>query len=278
MKWYERYLEVYNRPFTEDFYPICDKVKECIAHLQSDKPVATVSVIAYNEEKHLIACLWSLSEMACKYPIEIIGVNNDSKDKTAEIFERCGIPYFTETQHSPGYARNCGLEHAKGIYHICIDSDSLYPSKYVESNIKTLKQQNVVGCYSLWSFLPDENHSSCQLAIYEFLRDLYLKIQNIKRPELNVRGMTFAFKTDINKKIKFRTDIIRGEDGSLALELKKYGKLIFLTCKSTRIITDNSTMKADGSMAQSFIRRCRKVISNGISIFRHKNIYEDEDS
>src|SRR5574344_1322734 len=151
MKWYERYLDVYNRPFTEVFYPICEEVKKCIARLQSDEPIATVSVIAYNEERHLLACLWSLSEMACKYPIEIIGVDNDSKDKTSEIFERCGVPYFTETQHSPGYARNCGLEHAKGIYHICIDSDSLYPPKYVETYIKTLNKKNISGSNVLLS-------------------------------------------------------------------------------------------------------------------------------
>lgn len=38
-------------------------------------------------EKHLLACLWSLSEMQCKYPVEIIGVDNESKDRTAEIFQ-----------------------------------------------------------------------------------------------------------------------------------------------------------------------------------------------
>lgn len=278
MEWYKRYLKVYNKPFTEAFYPICTTVKDRISQLQSEQPIATVSVIAYNEEQHLLACLWSLSEMVCKYPIEIIGVNNDSTDCTQLIFERCGIPFFTEMQHSPGFARNCGLEHTRGKYHICIDSDSLYPQQYIETYIETLAKKEVVGCYGLWSFLPDENHSKIQLAIYEFLRDFYLKIQNIKRPELNVRGMTFAFKMDLNRKIKFRTDIIRGEDGSLALELKKHGKLVFLTNKKTRIITDNNTMNADGSMMQSFIQRIKKAIKNGISIFHRKNIYEDEDS
>ena len=41
----------------------------------------------------------------------------------------------------------------------------------------------------------------------------------------NVRGMVFAFQTDTAHKVGFRTDIIRGEDGSLALGLKKYGKI-----------------------------------------------------
>jgi hypothetical protein len=34
--------------------------------------------------------------------------------------------------------------------------------------------------------------------------------------------MTFAFRADYAKQVKIRTDIRRGEDGSLALELKKF--------------------------------------------------------
>ena len=60
---------------------------------------------------------------------------------------------------------------------------------------------------------------------YEKLRDVYFNIQHLRRPELNVRGMVFAFQTDTAHKVGFRTDIIRGEDGSLALGLKKYGKI-----------------------------------------------------
>lgn len=278
MKWYNQYLQVYDKPFSEAFYPICEQVKERITKLQSDEPVVTVSIIAYNEEKHLLACIWALSDMVCKYPVEIIGVDNDSKDRTAEIYERCGIRYYKETQHSPGFARNCGLEHSRGKYHICIDSDSLYPKSYVEIFTNHLTRPNVICCYGLWSFIPDSTHSPMQLFIYETLRDIYLRIQNFKRPELNVRGMAFAFRTDDGKRLKFRTDIIRGEDGSLALAMKPYGKLVFITSRSARIITDNSTMRADGNIFQSFLRRLKKVISNGFSIIKSKKEYRDNES
>src|SRR5574344_774181 len=66
MKWYERYLKVHNLPFTEGFFPICDKMKKCIDLLQPDEPIATVSVIAYKKEKHLLAYLWSLCKMKCE--------------------------------------------------------------------------------------------------------------------------------------------------------------------------------------------------------------------
>lgn len=117
MEWYSKYLQVYEKPFAEAPQAVIEEVRRNLAGLQSNEPLVTVSLIGYNEEKHLLACLWSLSEMKCKYPVEIIGVDNESKDRTAEIYEACGVPYFTETQHSCGFARLCGLNHARGKYH-----------------------------------------------------------------------------------------------------------------------------------------------------------------
>lgn len=98
--WYTKYLQVYEKPFSEAPPSVIEEVRRNMAKLQSDQPLVTVSLIGYNEEKHLLASLWSLSEMQCKYPVEIIGVDNESKDRTADIFQATGVPYFTETQHS----------------------------------------------------------------------------------------------------------------------------------------------------------------------------------
>ena len=100
MKWYTKYLQVYEKPFSEAPQEIVEEVRNKLKLLQSDNPLVTVSLIGYNEEKHLLASLWSLSEMKCKYPIEIIGTDNDSKDQTATIYEATGIPYVIEHQHS----------------------------------------------------------------------------------------------------------------------------------------------------------------------------------
>ena len=110
MKWYEKYLSVYGKPYAGVPAEVMDGIRNRLRTLQSDEPLVSVVVIAYNEEKHLPACLWSLSESVCEYPMEIIGVNNDSADRTADVFEASGIPYHTELQHSCGYARRCGLQ------------------------------------------------------------------------------------------------------------------------------------------------------------------------
>lgn len=246
--------------------------------MQNEEPLVSVSVIAYNEEKHLLACLWSLSEMCCKYPVEIIGIDNESTDKTAQIFQDTGIPYYTETRHSCGYARLCGLKKAKGKYHINIDADTLYPPHYVETMVNALEKKNVVAASALWSYFPDKNHSWLGLKCYEFMRDSYLWVQSFKRPELSVRGLVFAYRTEYALETGIRTDIRRGEDGSLALGLKKYGKITFIRSKKARAVTGYGTVGADGSFFKSFKIRAIKASKNIGGLFTSKKEYQDEES
>ena len=278
MKWYSRYLSVYEKPFEEAPETVIEEVKTKINGLQSEHPLVTVSVIGYNEEKHLLACLWSLSNQQCKYPMEIIGVDNDSKDRTAEIFQATGVPYYTETHHSCGWARSCGLAHARGKYHINIDSDTLYPPRYVETMVDALEKKGVVGVSSLWSYIPDKEHPWWQLKIYEFARDCYLFLQSFKRPELSVRGLVFAYHTELGRQIGIRTDIIRGEDGSLALGLKKHGKIAFVRKRKARAVTGYGTVSADGSLFNSFKYRISKGLKKIPALFTSQTEYKDEES
>ncbi len=278
MKWYTKYLQVYEKPFADAPQSVIDEVRNKLAKLQSNQPVVTVSLIGYNEEKRLLACLWSLSEMICKYPVEIIGVDNESTDRTAEIYQATGIPYYTENQHSCGFARLCGLNNAKGKYHINIDSDTLYPPHYVETMIKVLEKPGVVAVSSLWSYIPDKNHSWISLKFYEFARDVHLYLQSFKRPELSIRGLVFAYRTDYARQVGIRSDIRRGEDGSLALGLKKYGKIVFVRKRKARAVTGYGTISADGSLLNSFKVRVLYALKGIGGIFSKKEVYKDEDS
>jgi len=247
MNWYLNYLSIFGKSLEE----IPEKtIKEIKCKLQlgkQDEPLVSVVAIAHNEEKHILSCLWSLSENKCNFPYEILVVNNNSTDRTTDILNMTGIKWFHEPKKGPGYARQCGLNHARGKYYICIDADTLYPPYYIQTIVDQLKMPGISCAFSLWSFMPDKQHSKTGLFLYELLRDIYLKIQSFKRPELCVRGMVFGFNTEMGRKIGFRTDIIRGEDGSLAYALKEYGKLVFITNRKARVLTDNSTLNADGS-------------------------------
>jgi len=275
-KWYDKYLSIYGKPYDEVSNSIIDEIKVKLDAQQSKNPLISIVVIAYNEERRLAACLWSLSELQTKYPIEILGINNNSKDHTEEIYQRLGLPYFNEARQSPGFARQCGLENARGKYHFCIDADTFYPPHYIDLMMSKLVKPDVSCVSSFWSFFPDENHSAFGLFLFELVRDAFLYIQHFKRPELCVRGMVFAFKTDLARKVKIRTDIRRGEDGSLALSLKPYGKIAFLYHRQARPVTGYGTIGSQ-SLWQSFVQHVR-IQGRGINrIFFKKDYYEDRD-
>ena len=274
--WYDKYLSIYGKSLDDIPGKTLDEIKGKLAQKQSSNPLVSVVVIAYNEEKRLASCLWSLSELQTQYPIEILGVNNNSKDRTEEVYKILGLPYFNEQKQSPGFARQCGLEHTKGKFHFCIDADTFYPPRYVDLMMTKLNKPGVSCVSSFWSFFPDENHSRYGLFLFELIRDVFLFIQHFKRPELCVRGMVFAFNVEYARQVKIRTDIRRGEDGSLALSLKPYGKIAFLYHRNARPVTGYGTIGSQ-SLWQSFIQHV-KIQGKGISrIFFKKDHYEDSE-
>ena len=276
VKWYEKYLSIYGKSLDEIPNDILDHISVQLASKQNLEPLVSVVVIAYNEERRLAACLWSLSELRSSYPMEIFGVNNNSKDRTEDVYQRLGLPYYNESKQSPGFARQCGLDHAKGKYHFCIDADTFYPPKYVDLMMMKLQNPNVSCVSAFWSFYPDEKHSVFGLFLFELIRDTFLFVQHFKRPELCVRGMVFAFNADYARQVKIRTDIRRGEDGSLALSLKKYGNIVFLYNRMARPVTGYGTL-SEQSLLQSFVHHMKIQACDITRIFYEQDHYKDTE-
>ena len=154
----------------------------------------------------------------------------------------------------------------------------MYPPKYVETMVDALERPGVVGVSSLWSYIPDKDHSRFGLMFYEATRDIYLWMQSFKRPELSVRGLVFAYRTEYAQKTGIRTDIIRGEDGYLALQLKQFGKIAFVHNRKARAVTGYGTVGADGSLFDSFKVRVTKGLKSIGRIFTKIEEYIDEES
>ncbi|MDD4514751.1 glycosyltransferase family 2 protein [Massilibacteroides sp.] len=271
MSWYSKYLSVFEKPFDEASERVIDEIRNKINKKQSNSPIASVVVIAHNEETRLLSCLWSLADNKCKYPIEIIGVNNNSIDRTEDVFRTVGITPLFEGKKSPGYARQCGQAIAKGKYYICIDSDTMYPPYYIQTMINELEKPNIMAVYSLWSFIPNKEFTPIKLFAYELLRDIYIRLLSINRPERGVRGMVFAYRTEFGRKVGYRIELIRGEDGSMALGLKKYGKIKLITSRKARAVTASNTLNADGSLWNSFRVRTIKALKNPAFYFTKQN-------
>lgn len=261
MSWYTKYLSVFEKPFFQTPQIVIDEIRGNLKRIQSENPVATVAIIAYNEEIRLLSCIWSLSESNSKYPIEIIGIDNNSTDATPDVFRAVGLPFYTETKKGPGFARNKGLMEAKGKYYLCIDSDTMYPHQYIENMIEELEKPGVVAVSASYSYVPSKQYPKYWLVIYEFIRDIHLFLLSFKNPVWCVRGAVFGHSVELGRKIGgYRVHITRGEDGSMAYDLKQFGKISFKRGRKTRAITCTKSIGADGPIFKALIKRVAEAI------------------
>lgn len=229
MKWSKKFLDIYEKPYSSFSDDLFEKVKTNVERINSKpNPIATVAIITYNDETRLLSCIWSLSENKSKYPFEIIGINNRSKDNSENVFKRAGVPCYFEERKGCSAARQCGLDNAKGKYYICIDSDTIYPPDYVETVVNAFEKTNPVVVNMSYNYIYNSNKERIKYLIYNFLRNIYTRLVRIKRPELAVRGSVFSINSELGKKVGFRINIIRGDDGSMARGLLEYGKIKFV--------------------------------------------------
>src|SRR3989442_14101237 len=89
-------------------------IRQNIQRLYSSIPEVSIVIPAYNEEETILKTLSSLSATTSKKSIEIIVVNNNSKDATGELATAAGATCILETKQGITPARNAGLKLAKG--------------------------------------------------------------------------------------------------------------------------------------------------------------------
>ena len=85
----------------------------------------TVVIAAYNEEKLLPETLRAVREAADGLPHEIIVVDNESTDQTAQIAKESGAQVVAESERNIAKVRNTGAENASGELLIFIDADTI---------------------------------------------------------------------------------------------------------------------------------------------------------
>lgn len=240
---------------------IIERIKSGLSKQYEKNPLVSIVVIAYNEEKTILKSLSSLSELVSDYPVEVIVSNNNSTDRTQEILDLCGVKSVFQPLQGVGFARDAGLQIARGKYHLCADADSIYPPDWVNQMVAPLEQGEAICTYGRVSFLPDGNKSRLTLAVYELFKDIAIGLRAIKRPELVAGGASLAFFTRMGKQIGWRTDVNRGEDGQMVLAMKRYGHVKMVTSGNSRIWTTARTLDRDGNFLQMVWKRLRKEVS-----------------
>ncbi len=268
--------------YDESIYTISSsriaEISDNLKKIQFQDPDISIIIIAYNEEKNLLSCISSLSDLKSKYKIEVIIVDNNSTDQTSTIIQKFPIKYVYQPLKGVGNARQAGMNIAKGKYIFNGDADCIYPPFYVDLMMLPLKKKGISAVFGTFAFLPSESKGRTSLAFYEIFRDIAIRIRVLKRPELCAGGASFAFKTEYGKTIGWNTEIKRGEDGLMAFSLKKYGKLKLVSSRQTKVWTSSRTLDADGSFYSLIMKRIRREFLRKNEYFHsQKNQYKHRE-
>lgn len=267
-------LKEFNYPYEkleEVPQDIFDSINEDLDKINGENPTVTVLIAAWNEEINILRCVASLSKTVCNYPIEIIVVNNNSKDKTQQTIEKLHVKGLFEEKQGCGPARQWGQTNAKGKYVLLADADCFYPSCWVEEMIKVLAKPNVVCVYGRYSFISEPGFPRWKLFILEKLKDIISEFRQLNRPYFNAYGISMGYIRELGLKVGFINDNFWGDDGQLCLGLMKYGKIKQVRSNKARAWTGVRTLQRGGhNFSKALTSRIVKEIGRFFNNFNSK--------
>jgi len=110
------------------------------------KQFVSIVTPAYNEGDNIRKCITSLLDQDFPHQdYEIIVVDNNSSDNTAEVIKGLDVTYAFEGKQGCGEARNCGIRQAKGDIIVLIDSDCIADPQWLGKMVRAFDDP-AIGC------------------------------------------------------------------------------------------------------------------------------------
>jgi len=249
---------------------------ERLQRFHDSDPEVSIIVPAYNEEKTLVQLLRSMADQRTHYRAELLVINNNSTDSTQALLDEYGVRSVFVREQGVAFARQAGLEVARGTYIANADADSTYPPTWLDTLIQPLTSGQISCTYGTYSFTPGPGASRLQLTFYEWASRLSSRLRSRSRESTNVLGFNFAFRrADALAVGGFRLDAgHRGdqnqpggpcEDGWMAHCLLVRGRLHRVSSPKARARTSSRRLLQHGSLSQAFISRLRREWSRFIA-------------
>jgi glycosyltransferase involved in cell wall biosynthesis len=184
----------------------------------------TVSLVipCHNEEEALVYIFQNLPQ---GFLDEILVVDNNSTDRTAEVAAKMGARVVTETKQGYGFAHQAGFRAATGEIIVAMDGDGTYPLDEIEYLVKQLLERNLdfisgsrfplknkeamfwpnkIGNYvltAIFDLLTLRRVRDCESGMWVFRRDV------LREMDFKNGGIPFSIEIKmeavLNKKIKF---------------------------------------------------------------------------
>lgn len=184
-------------------------------------PTISIIVPAWNEEKRIATAIRSVQRAIAAYEqarpghtAEIIVVDNNSTDATAEIARQLGARVVFEPLNNIGRARNAGARAARGKYLAFCDADNEVTENLVTLIHDHLEDPRIAGG---GTWIEPARHN-LKIDFFYFLWGLYVRVSGVGV------GMMHCRKADFETFGGFDESIYAAEDVQLAYDLKKLGR------------------------------------------------------
>jgi glycosyltransferase involved in cell wall biosynthesis len=257
---------------------VFEKINRDLDQVQSNEPVVSIMIAAWNEEVNILRCVASLSKMKTTIPFEIIVIDNNSKDRTDATLSRLHVRKLFQEIQGCGPARQLGQENAKGKYILLADADCLYPDCWLNEMMKVLTQPGVVCVYGRYSFISEDRYPRWKLYSLEKMKDIIAEIRHLKRPYLNAYGISMGYVKEYGLKAGYVMYKIWGDDGRLCFDLMAYGKVKQVRSNKARPWTGPRTLDRDGSFGKALKSRIVKELKRFTKMFRQEKPHDTKTS
>ncbi|MFH1182366.1 MAG: glycosyltransferase [Candidatus Woesearchaeota archaeon] len=217
---------------------------------RKSKPLLSIVIPAYNEEKYLPKLLDSINAQDFKN-LETIVVIKLSKDKTFNVASRydCTIKAGGGL---PGVSRNMGAKLAKSDVFLFLDADTILPKGFISELMAEFKQKKL-ACAVVFSKPLSEKLID---KISFFFTNCYIWIFQYIRP--SAAGWCIIIKSDTFRKIGgFDESLWNFEDFDLVNRASKQGKFSILP--SPQILVSVRRYEKEGRFSY-FVKTIWRVV------------------
>lgn len=188
--------------------------------------LVSIIVPVYNTELYIEKCIRSIMEQTYKN-IEIIIIDDGSTDKSGELVDKLKeederIYIFHNENRGVSYARNYGINMAKGDYIYCVDSDDYITNNTIEVLTDTIIKNgsDLVVCGYYNDYIEEKNVIRQNDNTFFQEKILLTRDEYLNRMSEHIRSLYYGvlwnklYKRSVIKKhnLLFREEISLGED------------------------------------------------------------------
>ena len=213
-------------------------------------PMVSLVVPIYRAKETLMAHIISLSEMSTIIPYEVIFVDNNADQASLSILKGVGAKVVKEGRQGITYARQKGLEQAKGDIVCTMDPDSIYGEHYVDRMaLPFFENKNLVLCHTISRNYAKDFQLPWSVKLRNFLKRWYFKAKmsaGFFNRITSVRAHGLSFRRDVLEGTGYPTDLrsVSGcDDGMLAVLLYAQGDFKYV---SASVYTERPIGRAPG--------------------------------